>query len=634
MSASFPVNTESETNDLTNPYKVRSPHERWKPTSLKDKNKLVFPPLVEEARKRVAKWRSQGYPDTTATTRTLLTHWFETIHEIDTTKGLASFQYYFGQREAVETVVFLYEVAKWRDALSLLKHLDTDGYIRPKDMSEEWVRYVLKLATGTGKTKVLSLLIAWSYFNHKYESQMDYPNNFLLIAPNLIVLDRLLEDFRASKIFHSDPIFPEDGIEGRAWRQDFQLSVHEGKNISTISDLGNLFVTNVHKLHTNRDVPPSLDDPNTKNFFLGKSAVTKTTDDSLNLRTLAGELPNLMVLNDEAHHIHDEKLEWFKSIEELASLYLAEDKKAPFLQIDVTATPKNEKGGIFPRVVADYPLVEAIQHRVVKRLVKPSESGGVRTDRVEENLSSNDYIEKYMEFINAGISSLETQSMEPLLNGKKPVLFIMTEDTKSCDAVENYITNTYPQYKEATLTIHTAKTDSPEALKKLRKASIEIDDPTNPIRIVISVMMLREGWDVKNVTTIVGIRSFGAKNKILPEQAIGRGLRRMERGEDSFDEKLTVIGTPAFIEFVEQLKSEGVILEMPVESDKREYIEVDHEKDLDVLDIPLPQLPAIYQYTQDASKWHSIRFSIPHTSKKIYSPFSSASPSKSVETFN
>ena len=72
--------------------------------------------------------------------------------------------------------------------------------------------------------------------------------------------------------------------------------------------------------------------------------------------------------------------------------------------------------------------------------------------------------------------------------------------------------------------------------------------------------MLKEGWDVKNVTTVVGLRPFVASSNILPEQALGRGLRRMYFGEDQTEE-LNVVGTPAFMEFVESIKSEGVILE-------------------------------------------------------------------------
>ena len=66
--------------------------------------------------------------------------------------------------------------------------------------------------------------------------------------------------------------------------------------------------------------------------------------------------------------------------------------------------------------------------------------------------------------------------------------------------------------------------------------------------------MLKEGWDVKNVTTIVGLRAYTAKSNILPEQTLGRGLRRMYRGQPDVKEYVSVVGAPAFIDFVESIK--------------------------------------------------------------------------------
>ena len=88
---------------------------------------------------------------------------------------------------------------------------------------EDWTRYVMKLATGAGKTKVMSLLIAWSYFHKHYEEGSDLSTNFLLIAPNIIVLDRLRLDFDGTRIFHDDPILPPNGHAGQNWEGDFQL---------------------------------------------------------------------------------------------------------------------------------------------------------------------------------------------------------------------------------------------------------------------------------------------------------------------------------------------------------------------------------------------------------------------------
>ena len=109
----------------------------------------------------------------------------------------------------------------------------------------------------------------------------------------------------------------------------------------------------------------------------------------------------------------------------------------------------------------------------------------------------------------------------------------------------------------------------------------------------MSVLMLREGWDVRNVTTIVGLRPFGAESKILPEQTIGRGLRKMF--SLTTPEKLVVVGTTAFLQFVESLKTEGVEFEYSsmgkgTKGNSPIIIEVDKNKDLDKLDIPIPTL--------------------------------------------
>jgi type III restriction enzyme len=96
---------------------------------------------------------------------------------------------------------------------------------------EDWPRYVLKMATGAGKTKVLSLLIAWSFFHKLYEADSTLARNFLVIAPNIIVLDRLRADFDGLKIFFNDPILPDNGHEGRNWRDDFpNHAPHSGRS--------------------------------------------------------------------------------------------------------------------------------------------------------------------------------------------------------------------------------------------------------------------------------------------------------------------------------------------------------------------------------------------------------------------
>jgi type III restriction enzyme len=133
-------------------------------------------------------------------------------------------------------------------------------------------------------------------------------------------------------------------------------------------------------------------------------------------------------------------------------------------------------------------------------------------------------------------------------------------------------------------------------LELLRKQANDIDSWESPFKVIISVMMLKEGWDVKNVTTIVGLRPYAADSKILPEQTLGRGLRRMFFGRDDIDEYVSVIGTPAFMDFVESINGEGVILEKRAMGEGTKpispmVIEVDKDnpkKDIEKLDIQIP----------------------------------------------
>ena len=154
-----------------------------------------------------------------------------------------------------------------------------------------------------------------------------------------------------------------------------------------------------------------------------------------------------------------------------------------------------------------------------------------------------------------------------------------------------------------------------EALERLRELSNKIDDVDNPYKAIVSVLMLKEGWDVRNVTTLVGLRAYSAKSNILPEQTLGRGLRKMYPG--TFEEYVSVIGTEAFMEFVEQIQAEGVELErkpMGKGTDPQTplTIGIDTEnvnKDLDALDIELPLLtPRIYREYKNLADLDVTRF--------------------------
>ncbi|MFH1830321.1 MAG: DEAD/DEAH box helicase family protein [Pseudomonadota bacterium] len=608
------------------PYDLLDPDLRWFPADEALRKKgygKLLPPLVDKLRREVKAWRDSGYSGASSTSVALLNWWFKTDHPIQKSDGTSSiFRYYFAQREAVETVIYLHEIVKAKDKYDLMR-FDSTGILTASMFFESWRRYVIKMATGSGKTKAIALLLTWCYFHKLYEPDSPLARNFLVIAPNIIVLERLRNDFDGLKIFFHDPILPDNGFEGQNWKDDFQLSLHIQDNLGTIRKTGNIFLTNIHRVYESSASVPTALDENTMDYFLGPKPVGATNESRVDLDQIVRDIDELIVFNDEAHHIHDERLAWFKSIEDIHNrLKMTGDELA--LQVDVTATPRHNDGSIFVQTICDYPLVEAIHQDVVKHPVAPDEAS---RSKLQEEQSSK-FTEKYRQYIHLGIIEWRKAFEEHAKVGKKAVLFIMTDDTKNCDEVAQYLIATYPDFqaKDSVLVIHTknngeiseaATGKNKDELEKLRKLSNEIDKIDNPYKAIVSVLMLKEGWDVRNVTTIVGLRAYSAKSNILPEQTLGRGLRRMYFGED-VAEYVSVIGTEAFMDFVDTIKSEGVELERRKMGEGSEakapiVIEIDNantKKDIDALDIEIPVLtPRVYREYKNLSELKVDRFS-------------------------
>lgn len=593
----------------TSPHAILDPAIRWFPAdeALRETTMdKLMPPLVAALRRKVKEFRDGGYAGATATSRGLLNWWFKTPHLLPQADGtMAEFQYFFAQREAIETIVYLYDVVGVKDKFDLMR-FDGSGVVSAGMFDETWRRFVVKMATGSGKTKVMSLALAWSYFHKLYEAESQLSRNFLVIAPNIIVLDRIYKDFQGLRIFFHDPVLPDNGYDGHNWRDDFQLTLHVQDEVRVTRPTGNIFLTNIHRVYSGNEVPPSPDDENTMDYFLGKRPRGGTTDSRVDLGMIVRDIDELMVLNDEAHHIHDSSLAWFKSIEDIHNRLLQKGD-ALSLQLDVTATPKHNNGAIFVQTIADYPLVEAISQNVVKHPVLPDAASRAK---LAERQSSK-YTEKYADYIDLGVIEWRKAYEEHRKLGKKAILFVMTDDTRNCDDVAEYLEGRYPELKGAVLVIHTKKNGEiseastgkdKEELERLRKSSNEIDDASGPYKAIVSLLMLKEGWDVRNVTTIVGLRAYSSKSNILPEQTLGRGLRKMYPG--GVEEYVSVVGTEAFMEFVESIQAEGVKLERKAMGEGTRpntplVVEVDNEnpnKDIDQLDIEIPVLaPRVYR---------------------------------------
>ncbi len=227
------------------------------------------------------------------------------------------------------------------------------------------------------------------------------------------------------------------------------------------------------------------------------------------------------------------------------------DKTPIAAQLDFSATPRFQKGAIFPWTISDYPLKQAIVDGIVKRPMK-----GVANihDAKSEHASV-----KYRGYLTAGVERWREyrEQLKPLK--KKPIFFVMLNSTEEADDVANWLQTTYPSEfgDERTQVIHTDKGGevSKKDLDTARKAVREVDREDSPIHAIVSVLMLREGWDVQNVTVVVGLRPYSAKANILPEQTIGRGLRLMFRDlPTSYTERVDIIGNKAFLDFVDDLE--------------------------------------------------------------------------------
>lgn len=596
----------------SDPHAILDPSVRWFPAdeALRTTSfEKLLPPLVPALRKEVKAWRDAGYQGATETSLSLLAWWFGEKHLMPGSGSsagspLAEFQYFFAQREALETIIYLYDVVEVKDKYDLLR-FDSSGSVSTGMFDETWRRFVVKMATGSGKTKVLSLVLAWSYFHKLYEPDSKLARNFLVIAPNIIVLDRIYKDFQGLRIFFRDPVLPDNGFGGHDWRNDFQLTLHVQDDVRVVRKTGNIFLTNIHRVYAGNETLPSADDEDTMDYFLGPRPTGGTTESKVDLGAIVRDIEELAVLNDEAHHIHDAKLAWFKSIQDIHHKLLQKGT-ALALQVDVTATPKHNNGGIFVQTIADYPLVEAISQNVVKHPVLPDSASRAKlTER-----QSSKYTEKYADYLNLGIIEWRKAFAEHEKLGQKAILFVMTDDTKNCDDVAAFLEKV-PDLAGAVLVIHTKNNGeiseassgkNQEELEKLRKLANEIDAPDNPYKAIVSVMMLKEGWDVRNVTTIVGLRPYAAKSNILPEQTLGRGLRKMYLGGGT--EYVSVVGTDAFMDFVESIQAEGVVLERKAMGEGTgptvplvvEVEENNPKKDLAALDIEIPIMtPRVYR---------------------------------------
>jgi type III restriction enzyme len=568
--------------------------------------------VVNNLRAAVREWREAFYIGASDTTIQLLNHWFNRAHRKVTPDGEEfEFRYYFCQREAVETLIYLKEVRRIECLSQIIAEFGgANAELQALGITEDedaWSRYAFKLATGAGKTKVMSLCIVWSYFHALRESDSEMARHFVVIAPNLTVYERLKDDFGNGRVFDEDPLIPPE------WRGDWNLSVVLQDEASGAATGGTLYLTNIHRLYDTAKRKKKVE-ADTYAWMGPVVSKSKALDTGAALRDRITAHRRVMVLNDEAHHVWDPGSAWNEAIRTLHETILSRSGCKLVAQLDFSATPKDNKGLLFKHIICDTPLGEAVDAGIVKTPL----IGQASRKLVEQADDNAAY--RWEQHLLLGYERWKASKVEWEDSGKKPLLFIMCDDTDAADQITQRL-NTDPLFEQLngrTINLHTnlkgklkkvgrgkearyefvedEKAISDDDLKALRKLSRELDSNASPYFCIVSVLMLREGWDVRNVTTIVPLRPYSSKANILPEQTLGRGLRRMTPPGQA-NELVTVVEHPAFASLYQQeLAQEGLPLEI-VELDRIPATTVsifpdEAHKDVNSLNIQIPTLSA------------------------------------------
>lgn len=538
---------------------------------------LTTAPCVPALRNAIQSWRASGYKGITQTTRELLNFWFYTDHRLPNGR---KFAYYIAQKEAIETLIYVFEVEKCRTRKELLEKFAMNSHDLRLPPYDDFARYCIKMATGSGKTKVMALAVAWQYFNAVKENKYnEYAKTFLLIAPNVIVFERLKTDFEGGNIFRREPLFPKH--YELFWDMEFYM---RGDTERTHSQ-GAFYLTNIQQFYE-RGNNSNSDEPEQLTAMLGEKPQTKKIEITDFDERISNRDGLLLVLNDEAHHTHQEDNEWNNIIRCL-------NKNRPLsAQLDFSATPRYSKGSLFAWTIFDYPLKQAIIDNIVKRPIK----GISKIQEAKSNVASV----RYKGFLTAAVERWKEYDTQLEGLKKKPILFVMMNSTEEADDIGNWLRTKYPEYfgEKKTLVIHTDRAGevSKGDLDTARKLARDVDSEDSKINAIVSVLMLREGWDVQNVTVVVGLRPYTAKANILPEQTIGRGLRLMFRGDaPAYTERVDIIGNQAFLEFVDDLeKLEDLKLEtFEIGRDKLKINIISAVDDKSQYDLEIPDLTPI-----------------------------------------
>lgn len=568
--------------------------------------------------------RGELLEQVTPTTQELLKFWFSEEY-----CSLRNRNFHAGQRQAILNIVYLHEVLKVRNVLDYYEQITPDMMALSdlailNQQKYQMPKYAVKMATGTGKTWVMHALLIWQMLNARHEDVKSgrFTKNFLLVAPGLIVYDRLLDafcgrlkegseerDIETNDFYMNQEVFIPVHYRQEVFSfiQNNVVTKEEGIGRKTTGD-GLIALTNWHLFENQMEDETQEKDNNVPaiiNKLLpirpGKAAGNDLG--MLDRRYLRGSeleylasLDDIMVINDEAHHIHElkrngeiEEVEWQKGLN-----IIAENKGEQFFQIDFSATPYDQRGSgkkvqkvYFPHIVVDFDLATAMRKGLVKTLLldrrqeltelEHLEYKAIRDDRNKVcDLSDGQRL-----MLRAGLAKLKKLEDEftAVDEKKNPKMLVICEDTSVAPFVNQLMIEDGLSLDEVVTIDSNAKGEvSEDEWKQTKEKLFNIDKYRKP-KVIISVLMLREGFDVNNICVIVPLRSSEAP--ILLEQIIGRGLRLMWREPEyqsikEFDRKrvlqlhtqpttyldmLSIIEHPAFIQFYEELFAQGLAIE-------------------------------------------------------------------------
>jgi len=383
------------------------------------------------------------------------------------------------------------------------------------DFEREFMSLTFALATGVGKTRLMGAFIAYLYTQHNIK-------NFFVVAPNTTIYDKLkkdLSDNNSSKyVFRGLGCFP-------VLPQIITDDDYRDKTISLYDSDIHIFIYNIDKFNKEGANMRKV------NELLGDSFYQYLSN-----------LPDLVLIMDESHHYRAEK-----------GAQALNDLK-PLLGLELTATPLMIKGAKqvpFKNVVYEYPLSKAIEDGYTRTPFAVTRSdidfynfGDEQIDKMMllDGIACHERVKGRLEAYAYNHSTPEKR-----VRTVKPFMLVVCKDTSHAAWVESFIKSDEFRngaYRNKTITVHSKqKGAETEANTRLL---LGVENPDNPVEIVIHVNMLKEGWDVNNLYTIVPLRT--AASKILREQMVGRGLR-LPYGERTGDRDVDAVMLTAHDKF-------------------------------------------------------------------------------------